>query len=152
MALSSRGLFRRITPLLLLSSVAHAHTSICSLARTQHGLLPYFLERAASDPSPSEIRWDFDGDGKNDLLLWSPQDAGSRIPADYASVTLTLSSTGSSVFLEETYVNVLRYQGKYYVTTVSLASEKEPAKTTVYSVARAGFQRLCTVQDRKSKQ
>jgi hypothetical protein len=97
----------------------------------------------------TEIRADFDGDGKEDWLQWFPQTAGSSIPADYASVTLTLSSTERPLTLEETYVSVLRYESRYYVAATSVAHGKVPSKTSIYAVGPSGFRRLCAFMSRR---
>ena len=132
---------------LLVAAVGQAHGSICALANTQFGLLPYFVERHPNADYVTEIKADFDGDGKKDVLSWFPQEAGSAIPADYASVWLTLSSSSEPFTLVETYVNVLMYRNRYYVITTNVADERQQGRTTVYSVVRSGFRRLCSIAE-----
>ena len=141
--------YSKLVGAVLVTAVGQAHGSVCSLAKTQFGLLPYFVERHPNADYVSEIKADFDGDGKKDVLSWFPQEAGSAIPADYASVSLTLSSSPEPFTLEETYVNVLLYRNRYYVITTSLADERQQGRTTVYSVVRSGFRRLCSIAEVK---
>ena len=148
--LCSRAFPRNVAAILLATSAAHVHADVCALARTQLGLLPYFVERHPNSDGNTEIRSDFDTDRRTDLLLWSPQESGSLVPSDYAAVTLTLSSSNTSFTLEETYIGVLQYRTKYYVVTTSLPDEQGRVKTVVYAVTRGGFKRLCAFAEVKS--
>ncbi|WP_374668207.1 hypothetical protein [Ramlibacter sp.] len=119
------------------------HSGVCEVVRTPGGLLPYLVARPPDSDHGIEIRSDFDGDGRADLITWLPQTAGSVVPADLASVTLVLSSRSHPVRLEETYVQVIRYRGQHYVVTTAAFAEGREQRSTVYTVARSGFRQLC---------
>jgi len=128
----------------LMTSSAVAAVGICDLAKTKGGLIEYVADDGANAAGDIEIAVDVDGDRVPDKLIWSRTGSASIIPPDLSSATLTLSSTGKTFVIEDQRVLVVRYQGKYYVVTHSLASEQGPWRDAVYLAGGKGLRRICS--------
>jgi len=135
-------------PLTAISAASNANAGVCAVAAKPLGLLPFIVSQVPDEKHITEIRADFDRDGREDLLQWSPQESASLIPADYASVTLKLASSEQRFVLEEAYVNVLMYNRRYYVVAASIEQEAAPSKAVVFAIGRTGFRRLCSFTSR----
>jgi hypothetical protein len=131
----------------LISSAAIAHPSgICELAAKRGGL-SQFLVQAEPDQNGARIVFaDVDGDGQRDELKWFALRAGSTIPADQPTLTLTLTSNRKSFTLQQQRLYVVKFESSYYAVTTQAQSELGPWEREVFALTREGIARVCTFE------
>jgi len=128
----------------VVSAAFAAPPRVCELASQRAGLTMYAVDVSPDEDGNREIVADLDGDGLSDKLSWFDPGSGSIIPADNSTLTVTLSSTGKAVTVEQQRLHVVKYQSKYFVVTGWAKSERGPWCTDIYAVNRAGITKLCS--------
>jgi hypothetical protein len=128
----------------LLSTAFAASPSVCELAKKRGGLTLYAVEVTADENGKSEIVTDIDGDGISDKISWFDPRAGSIIPADNSTLTLTLSSNGKTFTVEEQRLHVVKYRSRYFVVTGWVESEHGPWHSDIYRIGPKAITKICS--------
>jgi hypothetical protein len=128
----------------LVGTAFAASPGICELGKKRGGLTLYVVEGAATVNGDREIAADIDRDGVIDKMVWSPSGSGSIIPADPSSISVTLSSTGETLTLEEDRLHVVKYRSTYYVVTRHVETEHGPWHSDIYRIGPKAFTKVCS--------
>lgn len=123
-----------------------APSRVCELAVKRGGLLQYAVQVAPDKDGSRTVKADIDLDGSADELRWFDSGSGSIIPADNSTLTLTLTSNGKSIALEQQRLSVLKFESRYYVVTTRFESELGPWYRDVFAITQAGITKICSFE------
>ena len=128
----------------LIGKAFAAPPAICELGKKRGGLTLYAVEGEATATGDREIAADIDRDGIIDKIVWSASGSGSIIPADPSSISVTLSSTGTTLRLEEDRLHVVKYRSTYYAVTGRVETEHGPWHSDIYRIGPKAFTKACS--------
>lgn len=119
---------------------------VCELATKHRGLVQYALRVDADAQGNRTAKADVDLDGKDDVLRWFDGGSASIIPADLATLSLTLASDNQTFTLQQERLYVVKYESRYYVVTTRAETQLGPWYREVYSLGGEGIRQICSFE------